>query len=385
MTPRPLSLFRVRALRAIELEQMSSSASPQTAYGDAGVIQTSAPLAGLLHWVGRTLDHRRGLGEPLLGVGHYANIIRITDELGLALSTDGVGSKLLVAEMMGRYDTVGIDCIAMNANDLICVGAEPLALLDYIGVERADATVLEQVGRGLYEGAKQANITIPGGELAQLPEMIRGLKAGAGLDLVGACVGTVRLDSIIDGSALTPGDRLIGLASSGIHSNGLTLARKLLLAPGGPGLEGEVPGAGRSVGEELLEPTSIYVRPVVEMMREGLDLHALYHITGEGLLNLNRSNAPVGYRIDCLPDPQPIFKLIQRQGELGAAEMYRVFNMGVGFCIAVPEQEVSRVEAIASAHGLETLILGEAVDDPRRRVFLEPIGLVGEGEDFAAA
>ncbi len=154
--------------------------------------------------------------------GHYASVVRLDERTGIALSTDGVGTKLLVAEQLGRFDTVGIDCVAMNVNDVICVGAEPLAMLDYIAIERADPAVCEQIGVGLARGAELAGIEIPGGELAQLGDMVRGV------DLAGACFGTVALDEIVDGSAVRPGDAVIGLPSSGLHSNGYTLARSAL-------------------------------------------------------------------------------------------------------------------------------------------------------------
>lgn len=351
-----------------------------TSYTGTGIVPTSQPLAGLLHWVGLTLQNRSGVGAPLLGVGHYANVIRIGDNLGLALSTDGVGSKLLVAEMMNRYDTVGIDCVAMNANDLICIGADPVAMLDYIAVQQADGEVLEQIGRGLHEGARQAEITIPGGELAQLPEMIRGFRDGAGVDLVGACVGLVTLDRLIDGSTLQPGHVLLGFASSGIHSNGLTLARRVLLADGEASLQRRDESLQRSIGEELLEPTRIYVRLVKQLLGLPVRPSALYHITGEGILNLNRGAAPVGYEIDLLPAPPGIFRLIAREGGIAEAEMYRVFNMGIGFCIAIAQEGAAAVEELAAAQGVECWRLGRAIADERKRIHLRPLGLTGEGE-----
>src|SRR4051794_16413008 len=144
------------------------SESPSLSYAGAGVLAAGKPLAGLLSWVNRTLAFRRGNGEPVLGIGHYANVLRIGENLGLAISTDSVGTKVLVAEMLRKYDTLGIDCVAMNANDVLCVGAEPIAMVDYLAVQEARAEVLEQIGKGLHEGARQADITIPGGELAQL-------------------------------------------------------------------------------------------------------------------------------------------------------------------------------------------------------------------------
>src|SRR5919199_5360625 len=199
-----------------------------SAYAGAGVDTSRADSAvAALVAVLRTIDPGRE-SRAVLGSGHYANVLRIDDRLGIALSTDGVGSKIIVAEALSRYDTVGIDCIAMNVNDVICVGAEPIAVLDYIAVEGADPEQLRQIAVGLKEGAEQAGVEIPGGELAQLPELIRGHPSPYGFDLVGACFGTVALDAIVTGAAVRPGDAVIGLPSSGVHSNGYTLARRAL-------------------------------------------------------------------------------------------------------------------------------------------------------------
>src|ERR687884_936520 len=242
-----------------------------SAYAEAGVDTSRAgqAVAGLVE-VLRTIDPGRP-SRAVLGSGHYANVLRIDERMGVALSTDGVGSKIIVAEELGRYDTVGIDCIAMNVNDVICVGAEPIAVLDYIAVEDADPEQLRQIAVGLKEGAEQAGVEIPGGELAQLPELIRGHPSPHGFDLVGACFGTVALDSIVTGAALEPGDAVIGLPSSGVHSNGLTLARAAL-----PDLE-ERPSqlGGASVGDALLEPTVVYVRAVMDLLRSGADVRGL--------------------------------------------------------------------------------------------------------------
>src|SRR5689334_11987728 len=189
------------------------------AYARSGVDQGAADsaVAGLVRALGKIELGRPSAQVPL--PGHYASVIEVAPNLGIALSTDGVGTKLVLAEQLGRYDTVGIDCVAMNVNDVICVGAEPLAMLDYIAIEKADPAVCEEIGIGLARGAEQAGIEIPGGELAQLGQLVRGV------DVSGACFGTVALDAIIDGSAVEPGDVVIGLPSTGLHSNGYTLAR----------------------------------------------------------------------------------------------------------------------------------------------------------------
>jgi len=355
-------------------------------YRAAGV-STNAELglAALLKWVQPTLEFRRaGIGRSVLDIGYFANVIDLGRGLGLALSTDGVGTKVLVAEMLGRYGTIGIDCVAMNVNDVICVGAEPIAMLDYIAVEAARPDMLEAIGRGLHEGAKRAGVSIVGGELSQIKEIIRGEREGEGLDLIGMCVGVVPLDEVNVGRAVRPGDVLIGLRSSGIHSNGLTLARKALFQAGGLKPDTHVPELGRTVGEELLEPTRIYVPEVLDLLRQRLPIRALVNITGDGLLNLARIDAPTGYRIDALPAPPPIFELIRRAGRIDDAEMYRVFNMGIGFCLVVPAEAgvVATVHETVRRHGGESFELGRVVEDPERRVVLPEKRLISRGDRF---
>ena len=226
-----------------------------------------------------------------LASGHYANVLRLDDERGLALSCDSVGSKVIVCEQLGRYDTIGIDLFGMNANDVICVGADPIALLDYIAVEEANPEVLEQIGIGLRAGAELAGVEIPGGELAVLPDVVRGHPSPRGFDLVGFCVGLVDLDAIVTGGRIEPGDVLIGIPSSGIHSNGLSLARSVLTD-----LDEEIGDA--TVGDMLLEPTVIYVQAIRELLGSDVDVRGLAHITGDGFLNLLRLEAKAGYRID---------------------------------------------------------------------------------------
>jgi phosphoribosylformylglycinamidine cyclo-ligase len=312
------------------------------AYARAGVDQGAADsaVAGLVRALGAIELGRPSRQVPL--PGHYASVIRLDERAGIALSTDGVGTKLLLAEQLGRFDTIGIDCVAMNVNDVICVGAEPLAMLDYIAIDRADPRVCEEVGVGLARGAELAGIEIPGGELAQLGEMVHGV------DVSGACFGTVALDAIVDGSAVRPGDPVIGLPSSGLHSNGYTLARSAL-----DGLPlGEDPGGlGRPLGDVLLEPTEIYVKPVLELLRSPVEVRGLAHITSGGLGNLNRLAANVGYEIgEPLPVP-PVFALIQERGKVSEEEMRSVFNMGCGFCVVVaPGDEATALELLRGHH-----------------------------------
>jgi phosphoribosylformylglycinamidine cyclo-ligase len=336
------------------------------AYAAAGVDTHEADrgVAALVDVLRGIDPGRSSLTVPL--PGHYASVVRIAANLGIALATDSVGSKVIVAEQAGRFDTIGIDCVAMNVNDLICVGAEPLAMLDYLAVERADPELLEQIAIGLRAGAEAAAIEIPGGEVCQLPEVIRGHPSPHGFDLVGSAFGTVNLDRIIDGSACAPGDALIGLPASGVHSNGLTLARRALLEKGELTLHSAPPELrGATVADALLEPTVIYVRAILGLLdghQSEVDVHGLAHITGGGVINLLRLGDAIGFSItDPLPPP-PIFELIARLGEISAAEMWEVFNMGCGFCVVVgADQARAAVAQLAERHP-GTAVIGHVTD-----------------------
>ncbi len=334
--------------------------SASDAYAKAGVDQGAADsaVAGLVRALGAIDPGRPSLQVPL--PGHYASVVRFDERTGIAFSTDGVGTKLVVAEELGKFDTVGIDCVAMNVNDVICVGAEPLAMVDYVAVEKADAKVCEEIGVGLARGAELAGIEITGGELAQLGDLVRGV------DVSGACIGRVGLEAIVDGSAVEPGDVVIGLPSSGIHSNGYTLARSALAGiPLGEDPEGRL---GRPLGEELLEPTEIYVKPIVELLRSEVGVRGLAHITSGGTRNLLRLAAEVGYEIDAPLPVLPIFELIQERGNVSDEEMSEVFNMGCGFCAVVPASDEAAALELLRAHypaasriGRATASAGEVV------------------------
>ena len=344
---------------------LGSHAMPEDAYAAAGVSIASSD-AGVRALVGvlRTIDPGR-VSRSLLGSGHYASVLRVSDDLAVALCTDGVGSKLVVAGQTGRLDTVGIDCIAMNVNDLICVGAEPIAMLDYLAVEQPDPAALAQIAQGLKTGAEAAGIEIPGGELAVLPELIRGHPSPHGFDLCGAAFGTVAPDALVTGDAVAPGDAVIGLPSSGLHSNGYTLARHALLEEGGLALDDTPPElGGLSVADALLEPTVIYVKAILELLACGPRgrVHGLAHITGGGLDNLLRLNDGVGFRIDApLPVP-PVFALIARCGNVADAEMWEVFNMGCGFVAVVPDDDAEAVVGVLGAHHPGTARIGTVTD-----------------------
>jgi phosphoribosylformylglycinamidine cyclo-ligase len=325
------------------------------AYARAGVDQalSGSAVSALVSVLAR-IDTGRP-SRAALASGHYANVLRLDDRRGIALSCDSVGSKVIVCEQLGRYDTIGIDLFGMNANDVICVGADPIALLDYIAVEEANPEMLEQIGIGLRAGAEQAGVEIPGGELAVLPDVVRGHPSPRGFDLVGFCVGVVDLDRVITGAAIEPGDALIGIPSSGLHSNGLTLARRVL------GDLDERIGSG-TAGDLLLEPTVIYVRAIRELLESPVEVRGLAHITGEGFLNLLRLEAPVGYRIDSpLPLP-PVFELIAERGGVADAELYEIFNMGCGFCVVTSADDAQAAVELLGRHHPGAAVIGHATD-----------------------
>ncbi|MBN8866091.1 MAG: phosphoribosylformylglycinamidine cyclo-ligase [Solirubrobacterales bacterium] len=332
-----------------------SDPAGEDAYARAGVSQSDADLA-VSRLVGALA--KADIGRPTRQVdlkGHYAAVMRLDNRTGIALSTDGVGTKLLIAEELGRFDTVGIDCIAMNVNDIICVGAEPIAMLDYLAVEKADPEQCEQIGVGLARGAELAGIEIPGGELAQIGDLVKGF------DIAGACFGTVALDSIIDGSAVSPGDVVIGLPSSGIHSNGYTLARSAL-----SGIAMDDDRLGRPLGDVLLEPTEIYVKAVMDLLASTTRVHGLAHITSGGLDNLLRLKAEVTYEITEPLRPQPIFELIAELGEVPEDEMYEVFNMGCGFCVVVPAEDEKAALEVLQGHYPEARRIGDVAGGDRK-------------------
>jgi phosphoribosylformylglycinamidine cyclo-ligase len=355
-------------------------------YSGAGVDSEKEEigLKGVRQWLDKTLRFRDGLaGAPVMGTKFYANVLDFGGGLGLAISTDGVGTKVLVARMMQKYDTVGIDCIAMNVNDILCVGAEPIAFVDYLAVREIDAKMMEQIAEGLHAGAEIARVSVPGGETAQVPDLLAddGLP-GVPFDLAGTAVGTVRPDQLISGSDIVPDDIIVALASSGIHSNGVTLARRVLFEKAKLNVDSHVGELGRTVGEELLEPTVIYVPQVMAMLEAGIHIKGLAHITGDGLLNLARLEAAVGFVIDDLPEPPPIFPLIQRLGGIEDAEMYRVFNMGIGFCVVVSEAEMPKLLEVCAKCHMPAEPIGHTTQAFQHEVHIKRKGLVGRGGRF---
>jgi phosphoribosylformylglycinamidine cyclo-ligase len=331
-----------------------------TTYKESGVDidLEEVTISSLVSNLKKTLEYRDVITES----GHFAALIRIGDK-AIAMSTDGVGSKILVAEQMEKYDTVGIDCVAMVVNDLICVGAEPLAMVDYLAVEKPDPQIAAQIGKGLAEGARQANVAMIGGETASLPEIVKNF------DLAGTGIGMVDVNQIITGEDMKEGDVLIGISSSGIHSNGLSLARKLFFQEAGLKVDDALPGFSQTtVGDELLRPTKIYVNPVVELLKSGVRVHGIAHITGGGFNNLKRLNNDVGFSIHDLPQPNPIFQSMHSLG-VPLEEMYRVFNMGIGMVVIVPARDSAATLKIIEKHD-QAYQIGKVQNDIAGKVII---------------
>jgi phosphoribosylformylglycinamidine cyclo-ligase len=296
----------------------------------------------------KNLTYRRKGSFMMAGsLGHFAGLIDF-GEMALALTTDGVGTKMLVADKMQDWSTVGIDCVAMNVNDLYVMNMEPVAFVDYIATDKLSVEKMAQIGIGLNEGARQANIDIVGGETASL----RGLVTG--LDLAGTCLGIQKKDNIVDGSTIQPGDKILGVPSTGVHSNGLSLARSVVekYADYDKRLKND-----RTLGEELLTPTRIYHESLE--VASTCRVHGMCHITGGGLLNFRRLSQ-YGFRLDAPLTPPEIFSWIQKTGDISTIEMYRTFNMGMGYAYIVPPASVTCVQKIV--RGVK--VVGEIIENP---------------------
>jgi phosphoribosylformylglycinamidine cyclo-ligase len=306
--------------------------------------------------IGALKTGRNGFGKPLNIKGHYAGLVDFGKH-ALTLCTDGVGSKVIIADEMKKWDTIGIDCVAMNVNDCICVGAAPVAFVDYLAMEKPNQRVAKQIGIGLNRGAKLSNMSLVGGETAILPELIHSF------DLAGTCLGYVEKKNIIIGEKIKPGDVIIGLRSSGIHSNGLTLARKIFENR----FHERFPKSNKKIGEVLLEPTRIYVKEILGVIKK-FRVHGLAHITGKGVRKLLRLNKNVGYRITHPFKPHPVFELIQEIGNVDDKEMYQTFNMGMGFCIIVSEKDSDNVVDMlkGKARIVGSVVQGKGVRIPER-------------------
>ncbi len=313
------------------------------------------------------LTKRKGtIGKPM--GGHYAGLIEFGD-FALVLCTDGVGTKVRIAEALKKYDTIGIDCIAMNVNDALCVGAEPLAFVDYLAMEDPNPKITKEIGRGLEKGARLANISIVGGETADLPELINGF------DLAGTCLAYVKKNRIILGNTIQLGDVIIGLSSSGIHSNGYTLARRVINEAELSYMDHFPDGLyrGKTIGEIMLTPTRIYVKEILELFKK-IDVHGLAHITGSGLWNIPRLKEKVQYMLDDPLKPQPIFSFLRDQGNIDYYEMYQIFNMGMGFAIIVSDEDekesigILRNHSDATVKRVGSVIKGTGVNMPHLKL-----------------
>jgi phosphoribosylformylglycinamidine cyclo-ligase len=359
-----------------------------SAYAQAGVDEEREQEAFakvMRPWLART-KVRSDMVTSITGLasGYFATIMHLPPGPAIALTTDGVGTKIMLAEEARRWEPIGVDCVANNVNDLICVGAVPLALLDYIATDRIDESVMDEVARGLFLGAEQAGIAIPGGEIAQIGEMLAKSTSGAPtIDLVGTAIGAVPVGRTpLDGSQVQPGDVVIGLPSSGLHSNGYSLARHSLFKKGGKSLDDAMPGSDRKVVDALLQPTRVYVNAAEALWAAGVTPHGMAHISGGGLLNIARLAANVSYELDTLPDAPEIFGLIASAGDVDAATMYATFNMGIGFCIVLDEADVpAALEALKGA-GEDAVRIGKVTAEPGRNVTITAAGLKGKGDAF---
>ncbi len=314
--------------------------------------------------VGRIADLAKESYGPqvLSGVGGFAGLFQASAmgfrDLVLAAGADGVGTKVLIAQALGKHDTVGIDLVAMNADDVVTCGAAPLFFLDYVAVGRVGPGVVEDIVKGVVTGCNLAGCALLGGETATMPAMYE----DGEYDLAGFCVGGVERDSIIDGSSIAEGDVVLGLPSSGIHSNGYTTARRVLLDEAGMRLTDHVAELGRTLGEEMLEPTRIYSKALVSVMKK-VRIKGMTHITEGGIPGNTPRTLPQGLRLEVTgkwPVP-PIFDLIQRTGKVSDQEMSRVFNMGIGMTLVVAPGDVQKVMVALSEENIAAHLVGEVV------------------------
>ena len=290
--------------------------------------------------------------------GSFGGLFELTGQFKkpvLVSSTDGVGTKLLVAMSAKKHNTVGIDLVAMNVNDVLCVGAKPLFFLDYIACGKVKPEVLHEVMKGVAEGCRQAGCALIGGETAEMP----GLYKEDEYDLAGFTVGVVEKKNIIDGSKICSGDVVIGLASSGLHSNGYSLARKALSSEG-----------QNKFIKELLVPTRIYVKPVLAVLAKHA-IHGIAHITGgafyEKMTKILPKNKCFQIKRNSWPVPE-IFQKIQEKGKIADSEMFRTFNMGIGMILVAPAKNVVKVRSILKKHRVENFVIGEVIKDSAQKV-----------------
>lgn len=308
---------------------------------------------------------RLGVMGQLGGFGGVFDLSELNmTEPVLVSGTDGVGTKLMLAFMMDKHDTIGIDCVAMCVNDIVVQGAEPLYFLDYIATGKANPAKIEQIVSGIADGCEQAGSALIGGETAEMP----GLYEEDEYDLAGFSVGACEKSQLVTGDNVGEGDVLIGLASSGIHSNGYSLVRKIFFQDHSLDIDTKIPELKHSLGEELLVPTKIYVKPVLEALKQ-FPIHAMAHITGGGFIENIPRMLPDGYGavIEKGSWPVlPIFNVLKKYGDLREDEMFNIFNMGIGFVVAVPAQEAEKalrmfIEQGENAYKIGAVVKGEGV------------------------
>ena len=304
--------------------------------------------------------------EVLGGIGSFAAFCSIPagyTEPVLVSSTDGVGSKLKVAFLADRHDTVGIDLVAMGVNDLLVHGAEPFYFLDYLAVHRVDLARVEAIVAGVAAGCVEAGCALVGGETAEMPD----LYAPGEYDLAGFAVGVVERSRIVTGEEVKAGDRVLGLASSGLHSNGYSLARRVVFERLGLEVGDAFPGAGRSVADELLSPTRIYVKSILALLR-ALPVRAMAHVTGGGITENLPRVLPEGCRAVIRPAAwplPPVFRAIQDAGHVDEDEMRRTFNMGLGYLVVVRAEDADGARALLKGAGEAVFEVGEIEAGPR--------------------
>ena len=299
--------------------------------------------------------------EVVAGVGGFAGLFDLGGRRVLAAAVDGVGTKLEIARLAGKLDTVGIDLVAMSANDVVCTGATPLFFLDYVAVGRLVPDEVAAIVSGVAEGCRRAGCALLGGETAEHP----GLLPEGRFDLAGFCIGLVQEDELLDPSSVQPGDALLGLPSTGLHSNGFSLVRRALVEDASS-LERQIPALGRTLGEELLEPTAIYVDPVLALCREGIAASAA-HITGGGFSeNIPRAlPAELGASIDRSTwQPQPIFAIVAEAAGLDPDELFDVLNMGIGMVVVVSKDRGDDAVRLARQAGVDAAVIGEVTGTP---------------------
>jgi len=302
------------------------------------------------------------------GALYSGKFTEMTDPV-LVSGTDGVGTKLQIARMMNRHDTIGIDAVAMCVNDIVTSGARPLFFLDYIACGKLREEILVDVVKGLAEGCRQAECSLVGGETAEHPDVM----AADDYDIAGFSVGVVDKPKIINGSSIAPGDLIIGLPSTGIHSNGYSLVRRLFFKMKGYTVETRLDDLDAALGEVLLRPTKIYTRSVISCLENGHDLKGIVHITGGGFYeNIPRilpDNTSVKIDRSSFAVPQ-IFKIIQREGEVDEREMFTTFNMGIGMMIFVEKKNADAAMRSLSESGEKPVVIGEVIENKGERVFL---------------